>query len=86
MTHLDALGAAARLSPRGFVSLKKSGFIGLPNMNTEIADARDLLPVFSYSVEVTEPILDKCPNLQPQIIEILGSQPSLALELLRRSS
>lgn len=58
--------------------------LGLLNMNIEIADGRALLPVFSFSVEATEPVLGKWPNLQPQIIEILGSQPWLALELLRR--
>lgn len=58
--------------------------LGLPNMNIEIADGRAVLPVFSFSVEATEPVLGKWPNLQPRIIEILGSQPWLALELLRR--
>lgn len=53
--------------------------LGLPNMNIEIADGRALLPVFSFSVEATEPVLGKWPNLQLQVIEILGSQPWLAL-------
>lgn len=57
--------------------------MGLPNMNIEIADGRNLLLVFSFSVEATKPVLGKWPNLQPQIIEILGSQPWLALELRR---
>lgn len=62
---------------------KKSDFIGLANMNIEIADGRNLLPVFSFSVEATKSVLGKWPNLQPQIIEILWSQPWLALELRR---
>lgn len=58
--------------------------LGLPGMNIEFADKRGLQPVFSFSVERTKPVFGKWPILRPQIIEILGSQPWLALELLRR--
>ena len=54
------------------------------NINIEIADKRDLMPIFSFSVETTEPVLGKWPILKPQNIKILGSQPWMALELLRR--
>ena len=60
--------------------------LGLPNMNIEIADGRALLPVLSFSVETAEPVLTEWPILEPQIIETLGSQPWLALELLRRGT
>ena len=60
--------------------------LGLPDMNIEIADGRVLLPVFSFSVEATEPVLTKWQILESQIIKILGSQQWLALELLRRGT
>lgn len=60
--------------------------LGMPNMNIEISDKRGLLPVISFPVEMTEPVLSKWHILRPQIIEILGSQRWLALELLRRGS
>lgn len=53
-------------------------------MNIEFSDKRGLLPVCSFPVEETERVLGKWPNLRPQIIGILGWQPWLALELLRR--
>lgn len=58
--------------------------LGLPNINIEIADEKALVPIFSSLVEMTEPIFTEWPILEPQIIEILGSQPWLTLELLRR--
>lgn len=60
--------------------------LGLPNMNIEITDERGLLAVISFPVEMTEPVLVKWPILRPQIIEILGSQQWLALDLLRRGT
>lgn len=50
----------------------------------ELADERGLKPVFSFIVEPTSPILQKWPILEPKIVDILGTLPWLALELLRR--
>lgn len=59
---------------------------GVPNVNVEIADKRGLKPKRSSIVQDGEPILAAWPNLETQIISILGETLWLAIELLRRGT
>lgn len=57
---------------------------GLFQANVELADERGLKPVLSSIVERTAPILQKWHILEPKILSLLGTEPWLAVELLRR--
>lgn len=57
---------------------------GLFQANVELADERGLKPVLSFVVERIAPILQEWHILEPKILSLLGTEPWLALELLRR--
>lgn len=56
----------------------------LPDVSVEIADARGLQAVRSFAVNPQDMIYKSWPSIKKPIIEILGSRPWVALELLRR--
>ena len=57
-----------------------------PNVSVEIADKRGLKPERSSTVGDGEPVLAASPNLESQIVEILGDTLWLAIELVRRGT
>lgn len=59
---------------------------GLPDVNVDIADKTGLKPKRSSTVRDWEPILAAWPDLEFQVIEILGDNLWLAIELLRRGT
>lgn len=65
---------------------KLSTSFDVPNVSVEIADQRSLKPKRSSTVGDGEPVLAAWPNLESQIVEILGDTLWLAIELLRRGT
>ena len=65
---------------------KACASFGLRDVNVGIADTRGLKPRKSFTIGDGEPILAAWPNLESQIIEILGDNLWLAIELLRRGT